>query len=138
MPKKDVDPAVKKAIDEIIEADREELYEFFSEEKFDLTFDQREKLINTKLKEKACKVLEKHLHFDPDGVSNDPNETTLCHCGACAKVCRDANGSIKTFTRKIKTKQGIVDINEHGYYCSKCRKVFFPSPQKTKTIQRKL
>ncbi|MCX6005327.1 MAG: hypothetical protein NT082_06615 [Chloroflexi bacterium] len=138
MSKTDVDPEVKKAIDEIVEAEREDLYELFSKEKFDLTFDQREKLIDTKLKEKACKILEKHIEFDPDGVSKEPDETTVCHCGACAKLCRDNDGHIKIFSREIKTKQGIVEVEEHGYYCHCCRKVFFPSPQKAATFQRKL
>jgi hypothetical protein len=138
MTEKKVDPEVKKAVDEIVEAEREELYELFSEENFNLTFDQREKVIDTKLKEKACKLLEKHIELDPDGISKNPDETTLCHCGACSKLCRDTEGHIKTFKREIKTKQGIVEVEEYQYYCSKCRKVFFPSPQKVKTIQRKL
>lgn len=138
MSTKDVDPEIKKAIDEMVEAEREDLYELFSKEKFELTFDQREKLIDTKLKKKACQMLEKHIELDPDGVSSEPDETTVCHCGACAKLCRDARGAIRTFTREIKTKQGMVEVSEHGYYCPACRKVFFPSPQKTTVIQRKL
>ena len=51
---------------------------------------------------------------------------------------KDENGTVKTFEREIKTKRGIVKTKEHGYYCSHCRKVFFPSPKKSPTIQRKL
>jgi len=131
MSTKDVDPKIKKAIDEMVEAEREELYKLFSKDTFDLTFDQREKLIGTEFKKKACQALEKHIELDPDGVSTEPDETTVCHCGACAKLCRGSEGIIKTFTREIKTKQGIVKVCEHGYYCPHCRKVFFPSPQKT-------
>lgn len=39
-----------------------------------------------------------------------------------ALLCRDEEGNIKIFKRKIKIKSGPVIVGEHGYYCTKCRK----------------
>jgi len=131
------DETVEKLVDEY----REELKELFFKDTFELTFNEREKLIDSKLDKGRCKILEQHIEKDPDGISknnNHPDETSLCHCGACSPLCRDEKGNPKMFDREIKTKRGIVITKEHGYYCSKCRKVFFPSPQKVRTIQRKL
>ncbi|MBI4689007.1 MAG: hypothetical protein HY754_01845 [Nitrospirae bacterium] len=108
---------------------------------FDLSFDEREKLIDGKVDKGRCKILQKHIEEDPEGISVNnyhPEETSLCLCGACTTLCRDEKGDIKIFSRQIKSKRGVVDVKEYGYYCSKCRKVFFPSPKKAKTIQRKL
>lgn len=139
--KKKIDPEVKKAVDKLIEAKREELYEIFAEETFNLTFDQREKLIDSKLDKQRCEVLEKHIEEDPDGIArsnNKPQEVSKCICGGCATLCRDEKGNPKIFERDIKTKRGPVTVKEYGYYCSKCRKIFFPSEKKAHSIQRKL
>lgn len=132
---------VEQRIEELVGEYRKELREIFSEDTFDLTFDEREKLIDGKMDRGRCKVLQKHIEDDPDGISMNnynPEETGLCRCGTCATLCRDEKGNTKIFSRQIKTKRGVVDVKEYGYYCSGCRKVFFPSSKKAKTIQGKL
>jgi len=132
---------VEQAKEELVEKFKVRVDRLFAPETFDLTFDEREKLMDTMLDKGRCEVLEEHIEKDPNGISkNDynPDETQLCHCGRCAQICKDENGTVKTFEREIKTKRGIVKTKEHGYYCSHCRKVFFPSPKKSPTIQRKL
>lgn len=130
---KKLDGDVKTAIDELIEKHRTHLYEIFADNTFTLTFDEREKMIGGKMKEEICKILEKHIEKDPMGVhknEDNPDETCLCPCGTEAVLCRDKNGKPRIFEREIKTKDGLVKIQEYGYYCSKCRKVFF-SPENT-------
>lgn len=120
---------------------KEHLDKIFAPETFDLTFDEREKLIDRVLDKERCKTLEEHIEKDPDGVTKNnyhPDETCLCYCGVCATLSRDDKGNPKIYNREIKTKRGIITTKEHGYYCSKCRKVFFPSPKKIKSVQRKL
>ena len=129
------------AIDEIVKEYRQELREIFAKETFNLTFDEREKLIDRKMDKGRRQILEKHIEKDPDGISknnNNPDEVSRCICGSCATLCRDEDGDIKVFEREIKTKRGPVAIKEHGYFCSKCRKIFFPSKKETKFVQRKL
>lgn len=141
MVKKEIDPEVKKAIDELIEKQREDLYKIFAKDTFNLTFDEREKLIDSKIDIHRCEILQRHIEKDPDGISKNnytPDETVLCACGTCATLSRDENGDIKAYERKIKTKHGVVQVTEYGYSCPKCRKVFFPSKEKTKPAKRKL
>jgi hypothetical protein len=126
---------------ELLEKYKKHLDKLFAPETFNLTFDEREKLIDSLLDKGRCEVLEEHIEKDPDGIAkNDyhPDETQLCRCGSCAILCKDKEGKVRIFEREIKTKRGIVTVKEHGYYCSKCRKVFFPSPQKARTVRRTL
>lgn len=129
MEKQEITPEVKKAIDELIESQRQDLYEIFAKETFDLTFDEREKLIDSKIDIHRCEILQRHLEKDPDGISeeNEPEETSECACGNSGILKRDEDGNIKIYKRDVKTKRGLVTIQEYGYFCSKCRKVFFPS-----------
>ncbi|MFH0807767.1 MAG: hypothetical protein V2A57_05060 [Elusimicrobiota bacterium] len=132
---------VEELKEELVKDYREHLDKIFASKTFDLTFDEREKLIDATLDKGRCKILEEHIEKDPDGVSKNnyqPDETCLCHCGTCAPLCRGKKGEPKVFEREIITKRGIVNTTEYGYYCQKCRKVFFPSPEKAAGIQRKL
>ncbi|MCK4423037.1 MAG: hypothetical protein KAV18_03095 [Candidatus Omnitrophica bacterium] len=131
MVKKEITPEVKKAIDELFEKQKQDLYEIFAEETFDLTFDEREKLIDSKIDKARCEILEKHIAQDPDGVFKNkgiPDELAECLCGNSAILSRDERtGDIKIYEREIKTKRGAIKVKEHGYFCCKCRKIFFPS-----------
>ena len=121
----------KNTIDDLVDNYRKQLEEIFSKDTFNLSFDEREQLISGKMKKETNNVIEQHIEKDPEGISkNDykPDETYMCPCGTEAVLCRDKDGKPRIFERKIKTKDGPVKIREHGYYCSKCRKVFFPSP----------
>jgi hypothetical protein len=134
-------PDVEQFKEKMLQKFKDRLDKLFAPETFDLTFDEREKLIDAMLDKGRCEVLEEHIEKDPHGIAkNDytPDETQSCHCGACAPLCRDAHGNPKFFEREVKTKRGSIKTKEYGYFCSKCRKVFFPSPKKAKTIQRKL
>lgn len=125
--------SIKETKEELMETYRKHLDDIFEKGTFNLTFDEREQLISGKFKKETTRVLEKHIEKDPQGVSKnkEPEETTLCHCGTEATLCRDENGNLKVSEREIKTKSGPVKIKEYGYYCSKERKVFFPSPKNT-------
>lgn len=139
--KKEKKSEVDRAIDKMVKEYRQELREIFAKDTFDLTFDEREKLIDSKIDKARCEILEKHIEKDPDGISknnNNPDEVSSCICGSCATLCRDEKGNIKIYEREIKTKRGPITVQEHGYYCSKCRKIFFPSKKETKPVQRKL
>ena len=130
--KKKVSDEVKKVVDKLVEEHRDHLYEIFSKDTYNLSFDEREQLISGKMKKETNNVIEQHIEKDPEGISkNDykPDETCMCPCGTEAILRRDKDGKPMIFEREIKTKDGPVKIREHGYYCSKCRKVFFPSPQ---------
>ena len=116
---------------ELLEAYKKHLDEIFSPETFNLSFDERENLIHGKMKKETTNVMENHVEKDPKGISNEPAETCLCICGTEAMLYRDKNGDPRIFERKIKTKSGQVTIKEYGYYCSKDRKIFFPSPKNT-------
>jgi hypothetical protein len=122
---------VEQKIDKMVDKYREELKELFAEETFDLTFDQREKLIDSKIDKARCEILEKHIEQDPDGIFKNkgiPDELAQCLCGNSAILCRDERtGDRKIYDREIKTKHGIVKTKEYGYHCCKCRKIFFPS-----------
>lgn len=128
---------VEQTINELVKEYRHELEEIFAKDTFNLTFDERENLIDRKIDKGRCQILEKHIEEDPDGISkndNKPDEVSSCICGSCATLCRDEKGDIKIFEREIKTKRGVIKVTEHGYFCSKCRKIFFPSKEKTKPI----
>jgi hypothetical protein len=134
-PKKDIEKRKK----ELLEAYKKKLDKIFDSGTYDLTFDQREKLIDAEFDGDRCKVLEEHIESDPESVGNKkPDETSVCVCGRCATLCRDEEGDPKIVEREIKTKRGVVKIKKWGYYCSHCRKVFFPSGKKAKAIRRKL
>lgn len=130
---------IEKIKQELLEAHKKKLDKVFDSSTNDLTFDEREKLIDSLLDEDRCKVLEEHIEHDPISASSkDPEDTYVCSCGRCSILCRDEQGNPKIEEREIKTKRGIVNIREYGYYCSHCRKVFFPSARKAKAIRRKL
>ena len=121
---------VKKEMDKMTEKYRERLHKIFSKDTFKLSFDEREKLISGEMKEETCDVLEKHIEEDPEGISkadSEPDDTCICVCGTESILRRDKDGHPRIYKRTIQTKSGPVEIKEHGYYCSKCRKVFFPS-----------
>ncbi len=130
---------IEKTKKEIIDVYKRKLDKIFDSSTYNLTFDELEKLIDSELDEDRCKVLEEHIENNPTNIgSKDPDSTFVCPCGRCAALCRDEEGNPKIVERDIKTKRGIVKIKEYGYYCSHCRKVFFPSAKKTKTLRRKL
>ena len=134
MTRKKLNDETEKQIDELMEKHREHLYEIFSKDTFNLTFDEREKLISEKMKDETCNVLEEHIKEDPKGISghnHTPDESCLCVCNTEALLCRDEQGNIKIFKREIKTKSGPVIVGEHGYYCTKCRKLFFSTKKNT-------
>lgn len=139
-PEKKVPDEVKKTIEELAEKYKEKLYEIFAKDTFDLTFDEREKLIDTKIDTCRGDIIETHIDNDrKKNFRNDnPLETYLCNCGRESVLCKDTKGNPKIFERTIQTKRGPVKIKEYGYYCSKCRRSFFPSKKKVKVIQRKL
>lgn len=119
---------------ELLKSYEYHLDEIFAAETFNLTFDEREHLIDRKLKSEGCKVIERHIKEDPDGSAKNkdhPEETSLCSCGTEAILSRDKEGHPRLFKRKIQTKNGLVTTEEYGYYCSKERKIFFPSQKKT-------
>lgn len=122
---------VDQRIDKMVDKYREELKEIFAEETFDLTFDQREKLVDSKIDKARCEILEAHIAQDPDGLLKNkglPDELTQCLCGNSAILSRDERtGDIKIYEREIKTKRGTIKVKEHGYFCCRCRKIFFPS-----------
>jgi hypothetical protein len=125
-------------IEELVKEYRQGLEEIFAKDTFKLTFDEREKLIDHKIDKGRCRILEKHIEEDPDGISqndNKPDEVSRCICGSCATLCRDENGDTKIFEREIKTKRGPIKVKEHGYYCSKCRKLFFPQRKKLRLFK---
>ncbi len=126
---------------ELVEKYKKYIDEIFDSSTFNSTFDEIEKFVDSKFEKNRNEVIEKRIEHDPDGIStNDynPHETCACICGACATLCRNDDGTVKIMERDIKTKRGIVKTREYGYYCSHCRKVFFPSAKKTKTLRRKL
>ncbi len=120
---------IEKVKEELREAYNKHLDEIFAAKTFNLSFDEREKLIYEKLKKETNKIVEKHIDKDPEGSSRTPPETYMCPCGTEAPLCRDTRGNPKIFEREIKTKSGPVKIREYGYYCTKDRKIFFPSPK---------
>jgi DNA replication initiation complex subunit (GINS family) len=135
--KKKID--IEKTKKEMLEVYKRKLDKIFDNSTYDLTFDEREKLIDSELDEDRCKVLEEHIESDPASIINkEPDDTCVCPCGRCATLYRDDQGNPKILERTIKTKRGTVNIKEYGYYCSHCRKVFFPSEKKAKAICGKL
>ena len=134
MTRKNLSDETEQKIEELVEQHREHLREIFSEDTFNLTFDEREKLISGKMKKETCKVLEKHIKDDPKGIceqNHKPDESCLCDCNTEALLCRDEDGNIKIFEREIKTKDGPVMTKEFGYDCPKCRSLFFSTKKKT-------
>jgi len=128
MVKKDETGKSEKVKSELLEAYKKHLDEIFDQDTFDLTFDEREKLISKKMKKETCKVLEEHIKKDPQGISGHneaPDESCLCDCNTEALLCRDENGNPKIFKREIKTKSGPVETGKYGYNCPKCRRLFF-------------
>jgi len=137
--KKKID--IEKTKKELVEKYKKYVDEIFDSSTFNSTFDEIEKSVDSKFEKNRNDVIESRIEYDPAGISaNDynPDETCACICGACATLCRDDEGNVKTIERDIKTKRGIVKTREYGYYCSHCRKVFFPSAKETRALRRKL
>lgn len=137
--KKKKDIEIKKK--ELVEKYKKHIDEIFDSSAFNSTFDEIEKSVDSKFEKNRDEVIESLIECDPDGISAkdyNPDETCACICGACATLSRDDDGNVKITERDIKTKRGIVTTREYGYYCSHCRKVFFPSAKKTKALRRKL
>lgn len=109
------------------------LDEIFAKGTYDMSFDERETMISGKLAKEIASVMEKHLEEDPQSVDNNngPEEIILCPCGTIAILRKDEKGNPKIYKREIQTKDGPVNIKEYGYYCSKDRKIFFPSQKNT-------
>ncbi|MBI4689008.1 MAG: hypothetical protein HY754_01850 [Nitrospirae bacterium] len=57
---------VEQTIEELVSEYRKELKEIFSKDTFDLSFDEREKLIDGKVDKGRCKILQKHIEEDPE------------------------------------------------------------------------
>ena len=101
---------------------------------FDSMFDvdQQEQLIT--MTEREDRVLEKgaelqswllghHLRLDPLA---DPSEAEAICCPNCHEVgIRDPN-EVEPVPRGITTRAGRQQIERLKYYCSSCRRVFFP------------
>jgi len=134
MDKKDMD--IQKTKDDLMEAYKKHLDEIFSDENFKLTFDQRERLIDEKLKKETTEIIEKHIEKDPKGVSHSPAETCLCPCGTEAVLCKDSEGDPIVYERQLKTKNGPVTVKEYGYYCSTDRKFFFLTEKHCSSLKK--
>lgn len=120
---------------------REHLYEIFSKDPtFNLTFDEIEQLVDEKMETDRSDVIAKYIEkgLDETSSNKNPDGTCLCVCGTSTILCRNKEGKPKVFERTIQTKRGHVKIKEYGYYCSKCRKIFFSYEKKIKTTQREL
>jgi hypothetical protein len=127
MKKKEND--IEKVKEELRKAYNKHLDKIFAPETFNLSFDEREKLIDEAMLEERNDIIEEHIEKDPKGTACAPVETCMCPCGTEAPLCKDKDGSPRIFEREIKTKSGPIKVKEYGYYCSKDRKIFFPSPK---------
>ena len=58
---------VDQTIDEMVKEYRQQLEEIFAKETFDLTFDEREKLIDGKFDKRRRTILKKLIEKDSDG-----------------------------------------------------------------------
>lgn len=120
----------------LLEKYSQQLDELFASETFNLSFDERERLITGKLDESALVILEEHLQRDPESTEQNtsPAPSALCYCGAESNLILDENGCPKKHRREIKAKTGPVMVEEYGYLCSCCRRIFFPCPKETSAI----
>jgi len=125
---------IQKVKGDLMKKYEEHLDEIFANGTYDLTFDQREKLISKKLEKETTEIMERHIEKDPKGVSKEPAETWLCMCQTEAVLCRDPEGNPVIYERHIQTKSGPVLVKEYGYYCTKDRKIFFPSQKDTSAL----
>jgi len=127
---------------ELVEEYEKHLEEIFKSKKDSpLTFDEIENLVDGEMDTARSDIIRKVMENELEekihkGIK--PEETSICICGTEVTICRDKQGKVKIFERPIQTKRGPVKLKEYGYYCPKCRKIFFPSEKRTKTIQREL
>ncbi len=84
---------VKNVKADLMKAYEKYLDEIFANGTYELTFDQREKLISKKFKKETTQIMEQHIEKDPKGISKEPAETCLCKCGVEAVLCRDPEGN---------------------------------------------
>lgn len=99
-----------------------------------LTFDEIEKLVDEKMDTARNEVIQKIIEKKQEKETcknGEPEETSVCVCGTEVTLCRDKKGNPKLFERELQTKRGSIKQKEFGYYCPKCRKVFFPSKERT-------
>jgi hypothetical protein len=125
--------SIEKDKKELVEGYEKDLDEIFKHKNSNLTFDEIEKLVDEKMDTARSDVIEKFIEKGQEKKSQEgiePEETYACACGTEATLCRDDNGKVEIFERAIQTKRGHVKTKEIGYYCSKCRKVFFPSKER--------
>ncbi len=130
----------EETINELVDEYREQLRNIFNETKSKRTFDEIEKLVDEKIDAERSNIISKCIEEEIEKFSKnkDPEQTCLCVCNTEAILCKDKEEKLKIFERTLQTKRGPVKMKEYGYYCSKCRKIFFPSKKRTKSIQRKL
>lgn len=124
---------VEETIERLVEEYKEQLRELFKHRKTPLTFDELEKLVDEKLDTNRNEVIEKIVENEQEKnirSNGEPEETSVCVCGTEVTICRDKKGNPKIFERKLQTKRGHVKLKEYGYYCPKCRKIFFPSKER--------
>lgn len=119
--------------EELVEECEKDLEEIAKSTDRPLTFDEIEKLVDEKLDTARNEVIAKIVENKQEKKmrsNGEPEETSICICGTEATISRDSKGKIKIFEREIETKKGTVKMKEYGYYCTKCRKVFFPSKER--------
>lgn len=127
---KDVE-GIKKGLEEEYEKDLAE--EVFKSKDRPLTFDEIEDLIDKKMDRSRNKIIQEVIEKGQSKkmkANGGPEETSVCVCGTEVTLCRDDKGNPKVYEKQIQTKRGYVKLKEYGYYCSKCRKVFFPSKER--------
>lgn len=133
--------SIEKTKEDLLERYEKDLGEIFKHKNTGLTFDELEKLVDEKMDTARSDILQMLVEREQERKSAEgiePEETCICVCGTEVRLCRDKGGNPKIFERTVQTKRGPVKIKESGYYCSKCRKIFFPSEKRAQVIQRKL
>ena len=125
----------------LVEEYEKDIDEIFKASDKPLTFDEIEKLVDEKMDTARNEVIQKIIEKKQEKETRkngEPEETSICICGTEVTLCRDKKGNPETFKRELHTKRGHIKQKEFGYYCPKCRKVFFPSKERAKVIQGKL
>lgn len=118
----------------LVEDYEKDLDEIFKSNDRPLTFDEIEKLVDEKMDTARNEVIQKVIEIEQEKKTQengDPEETSICICGTEVLICTDKKGNPEIYERKLQTKKGYVKMKEYGYYCPKCRKIFFPSKERT-------
>ena len=112
---------------EFLEKAREGYQRMFGEGKLDelRTFVQKDDQACAIVDELWQWMMEKHIEEDEQ---TDEVEAKR-QCPWCGGVGRSREESKEH--RDLVGQRGAVDFEREGYYCGRCRKVFFPSGQKT-------